>query len=160
LFLQHDVRDRKSETEQISQILEHFTKRNRLIQHTHEKTELGELLTTSNLPVPIQLLDLLLAATKDKNPNVRLAAFRTLCQFKEECVVDALVKALQNDPVIAVRKVAAVSIGRLGTVAKKAIPDLIRTMRETSSYGEHKPVSCIGPHSSDCLGCAAGSSLV
>lgn len=112
--------------------------------------------------VPADLVPVLKSALlRDKNAQVRAAAAFVLYRIPEEAVVDALLTAIRNDCDIGVRKEALRSIGAMGHKAKKAIPELIRTLRNPSSYMKGGFSVCFaGLFGTDCLGCRAAYALV
>ncbi|MCA8995372.1 MAG: protein kinase [Planctomycetaceae bacterium] len=86
------------------------------IRHLHQWQEMG------------------IAATKDTDERVRIAAYHSLGEVADTSPesIDALIRGL-DDPIEIVRRTATSSLARGGRIAKKAIPTLIRLQKEDPS---------------------------
>jgi HEAT repeat protein len=90
------------------------------------------------VPAPKAAVPTLIKALVDKDSAVRALSVEVLGRIKEEVALGPIMGILTSDNDVKVHRAAILAIGKFGHKAHKAVPILIKMVKDPSSYREWK----------------------
>ncbi|MDB5311547.1 MAG: repeat-containing protein [Gemmataceae bacterium] len=103
--------------------------------HAHAFTD-ARLNAIRRLSLSDWLIDVLVSASQDDDPQIRIRAVQMLGECKTDRSVRVLANVIKADKSIEVKKAAVNSLGNIGKTLRSAVPILIQALKNNQTYSE------------------------